>query len=124
MLTAALADADYVFRGALGLCRYVLCGLVIVSFAMFTADQLGGASKHQVAEVTGGPATPASGGQPAHAGQPRRFIDSAARAVTAPFRTLISSSSQWVQRGFALICALLLYGLGLGYLMRYSQGST
>jgi hypothetical protein len=124
MLTTGLADADHVISGTLGLCRYVCCGLVIVSFAMFAADQMGGASKHQVAEVTTGRATGTSTAAVAHPGEPRQFIDGAARALTAPFRAVISSGSQWVQRGFALICALLLYGVGLGYLLRYSQGSS
>jgi hypothetical protein len=124
MLTTGLADADDVITGALGLCRYICCGLVIVSFAIFAADQVSGAAKHQVAEVASGPPTRASTVTDAHPSQPRRFIDGAARALTAPFRALVSSGSQWVQRGFALICALLLYGVGLGYLLRYSQGST
>jgi hypothetical protein len=126
MLTTGLADADNVIRGALGLCRYICCGLVIASFALFTADQLGGASRHQVAEITAGSPTRSASRTAAdsHPGQPRRFIDGASRALTTPFRSVISSGSQWVQRGFALICALLLYGLGLGYLLRYSQGST
>jgi hypothetical protein len=126
MLTTVLADADHVILGALGLCRYICCGLVIASFAIFAADQVGGASKHQVAEIASGvpTRTGTSTATDAHPGQPRRFIDGAARALTAPFRSLVSSGSQWVQRGFALICALLLYGVGLGYLLRYSQGST
>jgi hypothetical protein len=72
-----------------------------------------------------GPATtPPAAAHPVRHGEPRRFIDGAARALTAPFRAVISSGSQWVERGFALICALLLYGVGLGFLLRYSQGSS
>ncbi len=100
--------------------------LVIVSFVMFAADQMGGASKHQVAEITAGAATRTGTGTvtAVHPGQPRQFIDGAARALTAPFRAVISSGSQWVQRGFALICALLLYGVAFGYLLRDPQGSS
>jgi hypothetical protein len=126
MLTAARADADSVIGGALGLFRYICCGLVIVSFAIFAVDQVGGASRHQVAEIAAGTPTRTATATvtDAHPSQPRRFIDGAARTLTAPFRSLISSSSQWVQQGFALICALLLYGVGLGYLLRFSQGSA
>jgi hypothetical protein len=105
--------------------RFSCCALVIVSFAIFASDQVGGASRQQVAALSGAaPATAAAGQPAAHESQPRRFIDGAAHALTAPFRAVINSGSQWVQRGFATICALLLYGLGLGYLARYSQGST
>ena len=100
------------------------CGLVIVSFALFAADQAGGASRHQVAEIAAGTPTRSAAAPvtDARAGQPRRFIDGAAKALTAPFRAVVHSGSPWVQQGFATLCALLLYGLGLGYLARYSQG--
>ena len=102
------------------------CGLVLASFAMFALDQINGASKHQVAEITAGaPArTAASTVTDTHPGQPRRFIDGAARALTAPFRAVAHFGSAWAQEGFLTVCALLLYGLALGYLARYSQGST
>jgi hypothetical protein len=119
-----VADTDHVIRGALGLTRLVCCGLVIVSFAMFAVDQTGGASRHQVAELAAG--TPARTAAPTtidtRPGQPRRFIDGAAKALTAPFRAVVDSGSQWVEEGFATLCALLLYGVGLGYLARYTQG--
>jgi hypothetical protein len=104
-------------------CAFACCVLVLASFGLFARDQVSGASKHQVAEIASG--APTSPGvtppAPQHA-QPRRFIDGAASALTSPFRSLIQSSSQWVLRGFATICALLVYGLGLGYLARYSSG--
>jgi hypothetical protein len=99
---------------------------VIASFAMFVTDQAGGASRHQVAEIAGGATTrtATSTVTDTHPGQPRAFIDGAAKALTAPFRAVLHSGSQWAQRGFATVCALLLYGLGLGYLARFSQGSA
>jgi hypothetical protein len=54
MLTAAAADGSGVIRRALGICSFVCCALVITSFAMFALDQIGGASRHQVAEIAGG----------------------------------------------------------------------
>jgi hypothetical protein len=123
MLTAGVGDADHVIRGALGLTRLACCGLVIVSFGLFVVDQAGGASRHQVAELAAGTtartAAPVTDTRP---GQPRRLIDGATKALTAPFRAIVHSGSQWVQRGFATLCALLLYGLGFGFLLRYSQG--
>jgi hypothetical protein len=115
-----------VVSGALGLARLICCGLVVVSFGLFALDQMKGASEHQVAEVTA--SAPTRAGTPivgdTHAGQPRRFIDQAASVLTAPFRAVMHTGSQWAQRAFAVFCALLLYGVGLGYLARYSQGSA
>jgi hypothetical protein len=124
MLTAAGADADYVIGGAISFARLVCCGLVVVSFALFAIDQANGASKHQVAEITTGAPTRSSSGTvaAAHPGEPRDFIDNAAKALTTPFRAVVHSSNQWIEQGFATVCALLLYGFGLGYLARYSQG--
>lgn len=99
---------------------------MIASFVMFAADQAGGASQHQVAEIAAGSPTrtATSTVTDAHPGQPRVFIDGAAKALTAPFRAVLHSGSQWAQQLFATVCALLLYGLGLGYLARFSQGSA
>ena len=120
MLTAPVADADHVLSGALGLARLVICLLVVASFALFAVNQASGASKHQVAELNAG--TPTASASSAHVGQPRAAIDAAANVLEAPFRSVIGSDNQWVQRGFATVCALLLYGVGLGYLARFSQG--
>ena len=108
---------------------------MFASFAMFAHDQIAGASKHQVTEVAAGPpASPGgaasstattSGGATAadpHPGAVRRFIDDASNTLTSPFRSVFRSSSQWAARVFALVCALLIYGLGLGYLARYASG--
>ena len=93
---------------------------------MFAADQLGGASKHQVAELAAGTATRSGAGTvtDTRPGQPRRFIDGAARALTAPFRAVAHFGSQWAEQLFVTICALLLYGLALGFVARYSDGSV
>jgi hypothetical protein len=97
---------------------------VIASFTLFAVDQVSGASKHQVAEIAGGSPTRTATTTVANPnpGQPRRFIDQAANALTSPFRAVLDSGSEWVQHGFVTVCALLLYGLGLGYLARWSQG--
>jgi hypothetical protein len=122
----AVADTAHVITGALGLTRLVCCGLVIASFAMFAVDQVGGASRHQVAELATGAQTRTGTSTviDTNPGQPRRFIDGAARALTSPFRSMAHFSSQWAEEGFVTLGALLLYGVGLGYLARFSQGST
>jgi hypothetical protein len=103
----------------------VCSGLVVASFALFARDQVSGASAHQVAEIAvGAPHVPGVVPPPTHHAQPRRFIDGAASALTSPFRAAIgsSTSSQWVLHGISTVLALLLYGVGLGYLARFSRG--
>jgi hypothetical protein len=112
-----------VHRG-LTLVSFICCGLVFASFAMFATDQLSGASKHQVAQIaSGAPTSPGVTPTGPHHSQVRRFIDNAANALTSPFRSIFQSSSEWAKHLFTMVCALLLYGLGLGYLARYSRGT-
>jgi hypothetical protein len=103
----------------------VCCALVFASFGLFADDQISGASKHQVTEIASGqPTSPGvTPGSTRHSAV-RRFIDGAARTLTTPFRSLVQSSSQWVHEIFVTVCALLVYGLGLGYLARYSRART
>jgi hypothetical protein len=98
--------------------------LVISSFALFAHDQVAGASQHQqTAELPGAAALapkPVAPHKP-HA-QPRRFIDGAASTLTSPFHSVIKSDNTWVDHGIPAVLALAVYGLGLGYLARFSRG--
>jgi len=97
--------------------------LLVASFALFARDQLAGASKHQQNELAVGAITSPGLVPPKtqHA-QPRRFIDGAAHTLTSPFSSIVQSTSPWVTRGLPTIFALLIYGVGIGYLARYSSG--
>jgi hypothetical protein len=97
--------------------------LVVLSFAMFARDQMSGASKHQQQEITSGaPHDPGVSPTATKHAQPRRFIDGAAKALTSPFRSIVNTSSEWVRHGIPTFIALLVYGLGLGYLARFTRG--
>ena len=123
IVEALTADHGIVIHRGLVLCSYICCALVIASFGLFARDQLSGASKHQAAQIASGtPTTPGEAPSSGHHGAVRRFIDNASNALTSPFRGVFQSSSQWAKRIFALVCAILLYGLCLGYLARYSRG--
>jgi hypothetical protein len=102
----------------------ISCTLVFVSFALFAHDQVAGASQRQqnalVSTVTPAPAT--SGHHTV--GQPRRFIDNAAKGLMSPFATLVHSKNAWVSHGLPAIVALLVYGLGLGTLARFAYGGA
>ena len=104
------------------LASIVCCGLVAISFTLFAVDQLSGASKSQVAQLD---ATATLSGPPARThpqAQPRRFIDGTAHTLTAPFHSIIATDSDWVGHGAPTLFALLVYGVGLGYLARYTRG--
>jgi hypothetical protein len=95
----------------------VMCLIVIASFAIFAVNQTGSASAHQQ-EALGGPAV-ATKAHPSHENALHRVIDEAAEALTSPFSGITAgSTSQWAIRGVGTILALLVYGLGLGYLAR------
>jgi hypothetical protein len=123
MLDAWAADIASVIHRVLVLTALACCALVVVSFTLFARDQIAGASKHQQNELaSGAPLTPPPIQVPRQVAQPRRFIDAAYRTLTSPFRSIVQSDSQWVLHGVPTICALLVYGLGLGYLARFSRG--
>jgi hypothetical protein len=121
MLARPLADRSRVLSRGLVACSFACCALVVASLGLFALGQAGGASTHQVAQLNGSPA-PSHTAPAAHPpGQPRRFIDGAAGALTSPFRSFIHSGSQWAVKIASTVLALLLYGLGLGYLARWAQ---
>ena len=124
MSTAQAADSQRVINRLLTYMSIACCALVIVSFGLFARDQMAGASKHQQTELAAGlPSTAAGGSSSSHAHhQPRRFIDGAANALEAPFKSIVSTQSEWVKHIFPAIFALLVYGMGLGFLARFSRG--
>jgi hypothetical protein len=125
MLDAATADMDPVIHRLLVLSSIACCLLVAASFVMFARDQVAGASVHQQNLITyRGAPVPVAPSTAAHPGQVRRFIDGAARDLESPFSSIVHSSSQWVLHGGPALLALLLYGVGLGYLARFSNGSA
>jgi hypothetical protein len=123
MLEAPAADQLTVIHRGLHLVSFLCCALVLASFAMFAFDQVSGASEHQVAQIaSGAPTSPGVTPRSTHHSSLRRFIDNAAHALTSPFRSILQTSSEWAKEIFETVCAILVYGLGLGYLTRYSRG--
>jgi len=115
----------------LRLASILLCLIVGVSFALFAINQTSNASAHQQHELNNelpsSPEVATPGAAPKHAGAEgqakkgsvRRVIDEVAEELTSPFSTLVDgSSSEWLKRATLLLLALLVYGLGLGYLAR------
>ena len=100
----------------------IACLIVVVSFGLFVIDQTSTASTHQQEALNGTnggptskPATP-----PAKEGEAHKVIDEVADKLTSPFSGITAgSTSQWVIRGAGTVMALLIYGVGIGFLARF-----
>ena|SRR5947209_591073 len=99
---------------------FVCCALIVASFTFFAVDQVSGASGNQVAAIAGS----ATSGKKQHVrpGPLRRFVDAAAKDLTYPFHSVLLSTSRWANQLLLLVLGLTVYGVGLGYLARYSSG--
>jgi hypothetical protein len=120
MLAAEATDVFAVIHRAIVLVALFCSGLVLASFVMFARDQIAGAAKVQSNAVSSPTASTTRTAK--KQGQPGRFINGAASKLTSPFSSIVSSGSAWVEHGIPTTLALLLYGVGLGYLARYSRG--
>lgn len=100
----------------------IACLIVIVSFGLFVVDQTSSASSHQqeaVIGTNGGP-TSAPAASPAKEDEAHKAIDEVAGKLTSPFSGITAgSTSQWVIRGVGTLMALLVYGVGIGFLARF-----
>jgi hypothetical protein len=116
------ADGARVISSALRFVSIVSCLLVATSFVLFAHDQIAGASVHQVDALQVHPQARAVPSKLANKhGQPRQFIDASAKALDSPFVALVHSPNEWITHGFPAVCALLVYGVGLGYLARFAR---
>jgi len=110
----------------LRLASIVICVITVASFALFVTNQTKSASSHQQEVLNG--AVPTEGSSPSsgaaseaahHKSTVHRVIDEASEALTSPFSGITSgSSSEWVIHGADVLLALLVYGFGLGFLVR------
>jgi hypothetical protein len=98
------------------------CLIVLVSFGIFVVEQTSSASSRQQNAVTGtasGASAPHVATQPSRKGTAHRVIDEVAGDLTSPFAGITAgSTSQWVLRGVGAVMALLVYGIGVGFLAR------
>lgn len=122
MLMAPAVETGPVISRIIRFASLACCALVVMSFAMFARDQMAGASEHQQTELVAGANTSATPVAITHRhSQPRRFIDSAAKTLTSPFSAVVKSNNAWVQNGLPAVFALIVYGVGLGYLARFAS---
>ena len=106
----------------------LISGLVLLGFAFFAADELDHGSKTQqqtLANELEGPtadsaavtrtAREEAAREAAH-DDFRELIDDANDVLLSPFEDLVDSNNAWVARGVPTLLALLIYGVGLGFL--------
>lgn len=109
---------------------------MIAAFVIFAVGRTKTASGQQVETVVGAPKSASasgtasaststtggassSGKASSHENAVHKAIDEASEKLTSPFAGVISSSSsEWGNQGVRLVLALLVYGLGFGYLTR------
>jgi hypothetical protein len=110
------------------LAAIVMSGFVLFGFAFFASDELDRGSRTQqqalANELEGISAEPApiartsgdeAAREAAHGGF-REIVDDVNDVLLGPFVDLVDSNDAWVIRGVPTILALLLYGVGLGFL--------
>lgn len=106
--------------GLLLLVSRIVCLIVLAAFVVFVVDQTGSASTHQQNEVSEGPAAKSGTPSPEHKSTLHRTLDEASDALTSPFAGAVSgSSSEWVIHIVRTVLALLVYGFGVAFLVRF-----
>lgn len=118
------------FESTLRTLAIVCSALVVVSFGLFAIDETRAASDQTAAEVAGRDATRTADPSPAQElarerahGDVRELIDDGNDLLVAPFSGVVASGgSRWTRRGVPAILALVVFGFGLGYLARFTQG--
>jgi len=105
--------------GLLLLASRIVCLIVIASFVVFVVNQTSSASTHQQNELNGG-SSPAPASSTKHESTVHRTLDEASDALTSPFAGVVSGShSQWTIHIVRTVLALLVYGLGVAFLVRF-----
>ena len=108
----------------LRLASLAICLIAVAWFVAFALEQTSKAAAHQQAEVNGVLSPSEAAGQapssaPAKKSGLRETIDSAFTALSAPFSGVTAgTSSQWKVHIVDTLLALLIYGLGLGFIAR------
>jgi len=117
-------------EGFLRTAAVIASAIVLVSFGLFAIDETRDASNASIAGIAGLEATRVAdptaseerAREKAH-GKVHEAIDDADDVLVKPFASVADgSSSSWVRRGLPTLLALLIYGLGLSFLARFTRG--
>jgi hypothetical protein len=100
--------------------------IVLLGFALFVVDQMDEGSKTQQQALDGelghpvdpnevSPTPMEERAREAQQSPAHELVDDANDVLVAPFGVLIDSGNNWVQHGVSTLLALLIYGVGLGF---------
>ena len=104
--------------GLMRLASVIACLIVVVAFALFVVNQAGEASTHQL-ETLGASGPAGSKVKATVKATLRTRIDEVSNKITSPFSGITSgSSSRWTINGVNLLLTLVVYGFGVGFLVR------
>ncbi len=103
------------FAVVVRLASWIACLIVVVAFLMFATNQAGSATTHQVSSVSV-TAAPTTTSKP---NSVRQTITNVSNTLTSPFQNVLGSNSTWVLHTSQLVLALLLYGFGVSFAMRW-----
>lgn len=116
-------------EGPLRLAAIILSGVVLLSFALFVIDEASGATRQTTADIAD---RPVAGPSPTPREErlreqrhtrAREAVDDADDVLLAPFAWAAPrDAGAWVRHGLPAALGLLAYGLGLGYLARFTRG--
>jgi len=104
--------------------------LVIVGWGLFAVDESRSATNQTAAEIEGSRAAPSADPSPEQErarervhSRPREVVDDANDVLLSPFASLSQNAhSRWIRRTVPAAVALLLYGVGVGFLARFAAG--
>jgi hypothetical protein len=113
--------------GLLRVIAVCLSAVVALGFVLFAVDEMQAGSETQQSAIDQGaagrnevivppaPAPQEEAVRERQHGKVREAIDDANDGLLAPFSQLIDSKSNWVIHGVPALLALLVYGVGLGF---------
>jgi len=103
--------------GLIRLASWVVCLIVVAAFILFATHSADGATDGQIAQL--GNAAPLTTTTAAKPSSVRQTITNASNTLTSPFTNVFNTSNTWGMHASQLVIALLLYGFGVSYAVRW-----
>ena len=101
---------------ALRIASTLACGIVLIAFVLFAADQRGGSDRYGSTQAA--LTDPAAAPEAEHDGA-RAAVEDINDALVGPFEGVATSDDAWVQHGLPALLALVAYGLLARLLIGY-----
>jgi hypothetical protein len=104
--------------GTVRLASLLACLVVVASFTLFVTHQADGATTRQDA-LLGNATAQAASQTVVKPSAARQDITDASNSLTSPFHNVLGSDSAWTLNISQLVIALLVYGVGVGFALRW-----